>query len=503
MKQLIEICIPHHLIAHESDKTKARIFVFSGLAVLGLGFVMTLLYLTVIDTPVSNFVATLVLFIFSALLLFYFKNTGNLKTAAHTLITFGFLALNVSIIDTGGIYSMDMIWLVAFPCGAFLFLNNKIALWWTATSTLVAIIHLIIALVAPQVLIKAQPDPIYNFVSICLCITIVIFIIYYFVRQNHLYSLVLAHKNEKLEKTQEEMIAQNMVLQERQEEIATQNEELVQNQEEIITQRDFIELKNSILETRDRQISHSIKAAQVIQEAILPNASTMQQLLGDHFIIFKPKDVVSGDFYWINQVNDQTILASVDCTGHGVPGAFISLIGHNLLDKIVLQQQITSPAYIIDALHSEIQQLLKQNTGQNNYGMDLTICTWQRISTGCKLVFCGAKNSFYYTLPDKQGYQKIKGTRKSVGGFQPESIHFTNQTVDLPQGSMFFVGSDGIEDQNNQQRKKLGTKRVLDILSEAAHLSTAEQKEALETRLQQHMEGTTQRDDILLIGVRV
>ncbi|WP_299456082.1 SpoIIE family protein phosphatase [uncultured Microscilla sp.] len=503
MKQLIEQCIPHHLIGDDNEKTKARIFVFSGVAVSLLGLIMILLYLTVVPTPASNFIATFILFVFSLLLLVYFKKTGNLKIAANALITFGFLALNVSVIDTGGIYSMDLIWLVAFPCGAFLFLNNKSAFWWTAASISVTVIYLIIAFTAPKLLGKVQFDPIYNFVSVCLCIAIVISIIYYFVKQNQLYSLVLAQKNEKLEKTQEEMIAQNIVLQERQEEIATQNEELIQNQEEIIAQRDFIEVKNRALENRDNQISHSIRAAQVIQQAILPNAHSLQLLLGDHFIVFRPRDVVSGDFYWVNKVQGQTVLASVDCTGHGVPGAFISLIGHNLLDKVILQQKITDPSIIINTLHTEIVHLLKQEAGRNNYGMDLTVCAWQHTSEGCQLAFCGAKNSFYYTLPHQSGYIALKGTRKSVGGIQPENIHFTNQSVCLPSGSMFYIGSDGIEDQNDKKRKKLGTKKVLRILSDAAHLPTAEQKLLLENSLQQHMEGTTQRDDILLIGVRV
>ena len=502
MKRIIEWLIPSH-ITNDDEKTKARIFVFSCLTVWLLGVLMTTLYLTIISTPLSNFIATAALVVFSTLLLQYFRKSGNLKTAANTLLAFGLLALNVSIAETGGVNSMDMIWLMVFPCGAFLLLNNKTALFWGGLTIATTFAYLMVDLAAPHLLLKPKPDAVYNFVSVFLCIIIVALTIYYFVQQNNLYGLVLAQKNKKLVNAQEEMIEQHLLLQQKQGEITTQNEELIQSQEEIITQRDFIEQKNRILEHRDNQISNSIKAAQVIQQAVLPNAQTMQKFLGDHFIIFRPKDVVSGDFYWVDEVAGKKVLASVDCTGHGVPGAFMSLIGHNLLDNIVSHQQITDPAEIISAMHTEVVKLLKQEDGNNNYGMDMTVCTWESSSDGCNITFCGAKNSFYYKEPRQRNYTKLKGTRKSIGGFQPKDVHFENQTIKVSKGSMFYIGSDGIEDQNNSKRKKFGAKRVLQILNDSAHLTLPMQKGNLEIALDKHMEDTTQRDDILLIGVRV
>ncbi|MEO1656047.1 MAG: hypothetical protein AAFU64_21075, partial [Bacteroidota bacterium] len=158
--------------------------------------------------------------------------------------------------------------------------------------------------------------------------------------------------NEKLERKVQE---RTLDLQRAYNGINSQNEELQQKQEEILTQRDFIEKKNKELGIINAKISNSIRAALTIQEAILPYPEKLDALLIDYFILFKPRDIVSGDFFWLEKVNGKKILAAVDCTGHGVPGAFMSLIGHTLLDKIIRLWQITDPGQILNLLHQEVQ----------------------------------------------------------------------------------------------------------------------------------------------------
>lgn len=503
MKINIQLLIPDHLNQEDKTRSKARIFAFAGLAVWFMGIIMLLLYLTIIATPLSNLVATAAMTLLITVLLWYFKTYGNIVLASNVLMSLGLFALNVSIIETGGINSMDMIWIMIFPCGGFLLIDNKAGLTWGILSLVNALTFLIIDLSAPSLLPTPKPDSIYNFVSVFLCMSIVTFTIYYYVSQNKLYSLVLAQKNEKLLQTQEEILNQNQLLQQNQEEIATQNEELLQNQEEIIAQRDFIELKNKVLEKREQLIHSSIKAAQVIQAAILPSEQKMNNLLGDYFLIYRPRDVVSGDFYWLNKIDGVVYLATVDCTGHGVPGAFVSLIGNTLLDKIIRLRKITDPATILQQLHNDIYVTLRQEETENNYGMDMSLLAFTCDDTHCHIQFCGAKNSMYYYNPDAKELNIIKGDRKSIGGFQPDSIHFTTQKMSMPKGWLIFMGSDGIEDQNNTRRKRFGTKRIKENLLATIDQPMLQQKENMENAIDNYMVDTTQRDDMLLIGVRL
>ncbi len=324
---------------------------------------------------------------------------------------------------------------------------------------------------------------------------------------------------------------QNAEIQLQKEEIATQNEELQQNHEEIMSQRDFIEEKNkemqfansklrqsehvlrkaydklkkseeSIKEKND-QIHKSITAAQTIQQAILPYHKNVEKALGEHFILYKPKDVVSGDFYWVKNVQGKVFLIAADCTGHGVPGAFMSMIGKALIDKVILIKDLREPADILHQLHEEIKMSLRQEETGNNNGMDLVILRLEKTDDGANVVFAGAKNSLYYIEAGTSDLKCLKGDRRSIGGYQNEDILFTNQEVTLPKGSLIYMGSDGFVDQNNVKRRSFGNKRLTKVLEENQEKPLPQQQEALEAALNAHMEGTTQRDDILFVGMKV
>jgi serine phosphatase RsbU (regulator of sigma subunit)/PAS domain-containing protein len=300
-----------------------------------------------------------------------------------------------------------------------------------------------------------------------------------------------------------EIKAQQFQIEHQNQEILVQNEEMHQQQEEILAQRDFIEKKNAELEERDRQIRSSINAAMTIQEAILPYKAKLDHLLGEHFVIYSPKDMVSGDFYWLNEAEGHTILAAVDCTGHGVPGAFMSLIGNTLLDKIVRVWNITDPAEVLTRLHEEVRTVLRQEETKNNNGMDMVLISFQRSQNQTQLAFCGAKNSLYYILPQGQEVLELKGDRRAIGGEQNENKQFYTQHLTLPPGTLVYLGSDGIEDQNNLKRKKFGARYLRQILLENAQSPLHVQKLQLGAALAEHMAGTAQRDDMLLIGFKI
>ncbi|OJJ20880.1 hypothetical protein BKI52_09885 [marine bacterium AO1-C] len=315
-------------------------------------------------------------------------------------------------------------------------------------------------------------------------------------KQNELLEQKVEARSEELQTINHKILTQNEVIEKK-------NAALAQLQEEVEAQRDTIEYHNRTLNHRNTLITQSIRAAQNIQQAILPNQRKLDYLLKEHFIIYRPKDVVSGDFYWLNEIEGYTYLATVDCTGHGVPGALMSMIGNILLDKIIRVKKVTDPAQIIQQLHDEIYITLRQEETQNNYGMDMSLLIFKRFETHCNIRFCGARHSLHYYNPHTQEKGTFKGDRKSLGGLQNNDICFNTQEVDLSSGTFIYIGSDGMEDQNNSKRRRFSSQRVIQTLMEAATLPLNQQKETLEKTLENFMEGVVQRDDILIICFQV
>ncbi|MCU0436886.1 MAG: tetratricopeptide repeat protein [Raineya sp.] len=305
-------------------------------------------------------------------------------------------------------------------------------------------------------------------------------------------------------KKNKELAAKNATIEEQNSELQTQAEELRQQQEEIMAQRDAISQKNEALAEQNEKIEKSINAAKTIQTAILPYKEQMDRLLSEYFVIFKPRDVVSGDFYWLNEIENKVVIAAVDCTGHGVPGAFMSLIGNTMLEKIVLYNKITDPAIILEKLHDEVKTVLRQQETGNRDGMDLALCLLEKLPNGkTKVSFSGAKRPLYYTEGSDNQIFTLKGSRKSIGGEQNENIHFETQDIVLPPQSCIYLCSDGITDQNDAERVKLGEGKLKYTLSTITGKGMQEQHEALEEMLMIHQKGTLQRDDMLLIGVKL
>lgn len=340
-------------------------------------------------------------------------------------------------------------------------------------------------------------------IIIALAVIGLIYTIYTYIRIRKQKNAIEAQAKE-IERQAKEIQKQSEEIQEQANQIAAQNEELRQNQEEIMAQRDAIAEKNAILAEQNEKIEKSINAAMTIQQAILPHPDKMKELLGDYFLIFRPRDIVSGDFYWVEQVDNKIIVAAVDCTGHGVPGALMSIIGSTMLTKVVKQYQIIEPAEILKKLDEEIRSTLQQDKTENQYGMDLSICVMEKQPDGyVKINYAGAKRPLYYIEADHDQVFILKGDRRSIGGFQNENIPFTTQELKLKTGSLIYLGSDGFTDQNNVERIKLGEAKFKYLLSQNYKLPMAEQQKQLENFLDTYQRGTVQRDDILLMGIRL
>ena len=263
------------------------------------------------------------------------------------------------------------------------------------------------------------------------------------------------------------------------------------------------------LEKQNKEIRASIRYAQTIQRAMLPGDHEIETHF-DPFVIYMPKDIVSGDFYWIsaseNGQSDTLYFAVVDCTGHGVPGAFMSMIGNRLLNEIVNEKKIESPGEILDMLNIMIRTALRQEETDNNDGMDMAICKFKKQSaTKFLLSFSGAKRPLYIIKNQENKLIVHRGDRKSIGGYSlsKRETSFTNHDVTVEAGDMIYMFSDGIIDQNNPERKKFGRMMLEEALVDCAKVRPAEQKAIIEQRLGDFMQKEEQRDDITLVGLKV
>lgn len=235
-------------------------------------------------------------------------------------------------------------------------------------------------------------------------------------------ALTKSQENVQLIHSQKEILSRKVKektqeLQKSNDDLVVSNEELQQTHEELTVQRDLLALNNQELSEYKRRIGKSIEAAQTIQHAILPIPKLFNDYFADHFIIYQPKDIVSGDFYWIGSCAGKIILIEVDCTGHGVPGAFMTLVVYSLLNQIILQENHTFPSKIMSELHQNIYQYLQQETKKSAEGVDMSILQLQQQSSELWNVIFGASGqSFYYNDLQKK-IHKIKGSRRRIGGF--------------------------------------------------------------------------------------
>ncbi|HAS42275.1 MAG TPA: hypothetical protein DCS93_17490 [Microscillaceae bacterium] len=265
-----------------------------------------------------------------------------------------------------------------------------------------------------------------------------------------------------------------------------------------------IKSKSSNLEQKQRLLMDSIRYAQQIQRAILPENDEIQMMFEESFVIYKPAELVSGDFYWLNSYENKIFLAVVDCTGHGVPGAFMSMIGNTLLNKIVKENRSQNPSDILEELHIEVKIALHQEKHKNDDGMDVAFCAIEKLPNTpdeFKIVYAGAKRPLWYF--NNGELSEIKGTKRSIGG-QSKYRPFENHAFILPKGSTLYLASDGFNDQHNVERKKFGKMRLMSLIKQQASTSLSQQALNYEQALAEHMQGEVkQRDDITLIGVKL
>ncbi|MBA3680584.1 MAG: SpoIIE family protein phosphatase [Bacteroidetes bacterium] len=272
---------------------------------------------------------------------------------------------------------------------------------------------------------------------------------------------------------------------------------------ELGEKNNIIEEKNKLVEAQHKDITDSIKYAERIQQAILPPDKLMQATLPNTFVYFKPKDILSGDFYWMEETASHIFLAVADCTGHGVPGALISIINYNLLNKAVLEKNLNDPAEILNAVNGWLTQTLHQSYNEDAVkdGMDVTLLSINKKSK--EILFAGAMNSIYVVSDKILG--EYNGNKFPVGAFiEDKPQNFTSQKVALKTNDIIYLFTDGFPDQfGGPNGKKLKYKLLKEILREVSSLPLTEQKSKISQSFTDWQGDYEQVDDVCLIGIRV
>jgi len=270
-----------------------------------------------------------------------------------------------------------------------------------------------------------------------------------------------------------------------------------QNLSEIINSKSQIEKDNEYL-------TASLRNAGLLQQYILPSQEDLNQNF-ENFIIYNPKDIVSGDFYWYyfdNQTSSHFIAVG-DCTGHGVRGGFMSVICKCMLDEIIKERKVHSPKNILELLEEKIVRTLKQDQNNNTDGLDISLVKIDKQDDKYNLLYCGAKSLFY--IFDKQNniLQRIKPTKKSIGGVNLADWQFEEQSISLSKDDCIYFSTDGIISQNNNLRQSFTSTRLENILYFISEQSMENQKKHILDKIKEFQEDSLQRDDICVLGIKL
>ncbi len=325
------------------------------------------------------------------------------------------------------------------------------------------------------------------FIYIILITSLVVFVI--------LYTRSLKSRAELLERQNKEIELQRSKLE-------SLNEEITSQRDEIEAQRDSISNQNELIDSQNRAMTDSIHYARRIQDAVMPAPEVMRYLLPKHFVFYRPRDIVSGDFFWVDKRDDTVLIAVADCTGHGVPGAFMSMLGISLLNEISSKYGDQPTNELMDELRDQLIEALGQ-TGDRYEARDGIEMGLVAINTKTREIQFTGANHHLYTF-QKGELVVIKGDRMPVGIHAMSSTLFTSHSLKLNRGDSLYLFSDGYVDQfGGEHRKKYGSARLKTLLADLQQNIMHDQKEALEKEFDDWKGDHEQIDDVLMIGIKL
>lgn len=257
-------------------------------------------------------------------------------------------------------------------------------------------------------------------------------------------------------------------------------------------------------EQKNKDVLDSIRYANRIQQTLFPDAALIKELIPESFVLFKPKDIVSGDLFWLSKKESKVIFASIDCTGHGVPGAFMSIIAYILLNKIVNEQDIQTPATILNTLHKEVRIALKQYDEDSGLrdGMDIALCSVD--FSNKELQFAGANRPMY--LIENGLLEEIKGDKFGIGGhvILGKERFYSNHTFEIKEDMMLYLTTDGFADQfGGIKNKKFMTNKLKDLFQSIYKEKISIQEQILDTVFEHWKGQEEQTDDVLVVAFRL
>ncbi len=256
--------------------------------------------------------------------------------------------------------------------------------------------------------------------------------------------------------------------------------------------------KEKTLKRQNKQIQSSIKYAERIQSAMLPSANYLTELFSNYFIFYRPKDIVSGDFYWCREEDNKIIIAVADCTGHGVPGAFMSLIGHQLLNRAIIDKKIYSPEKILESVNKAMRQVWNQENSSIHEGMEMAVCVIDKKKN--KLIFAGAKRPICIIQNNKLKY--TKGNEMGIDG--KENTSYIKQEFDLEPNTQIYLYSDGYQDQfGGEEDRRFMSKNLRELFQKIEMKSAQEQQKEIATTFDNWKQNNKQIDDVLIFGFKI
>jgi len=371
------------------------------------------------------------------------KQNINLNLIGNIFVVISSVVIITMMTFSGGIFSPVAPWIAAGPTFALLLINRKSAWFWSAIMLIVVASFSILEALdkTPPIQYNSETKPLYFFVVYASLIFIMLMVNLIFEK----------NKNDALAKVEE----------------------------------------------ANKNIKASINYARRIQNAILPTSEEMNSLFKKHFVIYKPKDLISGDFYWTAEIANKRFIAVADCTGHGVPGALMSMIGNELLNKILFEKKITETNKILNELHNDLCTALRQSATEVKDGMDIILCAFSQDT----LEFSGAKNALYYTLNGE--FYNLAADRASIGG-DNLTRNYQIHHINTQKGMTFYLTTDGFQDQfGGEKKKKFTIGKLKNALQEVSSYNIQEQKEKLDFILHNWKKEEEQTDDILVIGIEL
>lgn len=283
------------------------------------------------------------------------------------------------------------------------------------------------------------------------------------------------------------------------------NKELTNKNELINQQKKEVEHQKEIVEEKNKEITDSITYAKRLQEAILPPPALIKNYFPNSFILYKPKDIVAGDFYWFETIKKDSrelvFIAAADCTGHGVPGAMVSVVCSNALNRTVKEFAITEPGKILDKVRELVIETFEKSESEVKDGMDISLLCVDY--TQMKLHWSGANNPLWYIIPEFTEIHEIKADKQPIGKYA-EQKPFTTHTLNLQKGTICYMFTDGYADQfGGPKGKKFKYKQMQQVLLDNIHLSFEEQSQLVDTAFEQWKSKLEQVDDVCIIGIRL